>query len=364
MFLAVAEVVTEAWLAIILAVGVDAVTQPSCSLALVTIIGRELLVDVRRRGRFDFRSNTIEDTRYEVKCSKRHDDREAVCYLCLDGGVDDEDGQPLRRNCACRGTDAGFVHFSCLTEYASSQSKQARDDMKEFVKPWRVCPSCHQEYQNYFAVDIATEFVSFVRRQYPDDTPKQVGALSLQLYALMGMFVRLTPVQKREAGVTADVLLSMIDRMKVDVSPLSRRYSRFEAIAHNAHGKIAFIEGTEESARRAVTHFEKDLKVCEAIGDDDGIAAAKGNIAIAKSKYEGGSNEEVLKASRNVYELRISELGEESEYTIRAGATYAGKLQDANRGDEARELLTKLLATSKQVFGSDHNITKSVEAVL
>jgi hypothetical protein len=27
-------------------------------------------------------------------------DLKAVCYLCLDGGVDDEDGQPLRRDCA------------------------------------------------------------------------------------------------------------------------------------------------------------------------------------------------------------------------------------------------------------------------
>ena len=38
-------------------------------------------------------------------------DEEVVCYLCLDAGSDDEaGGQSLRRNCACRGTDAGFVH--------------------------------------------------------------------------------------------------------------------------------------------------------------------------------------------------------------------------------------------------------------
>ena len=71
-----------------------------------------------------------------------------------------------------------------------------------------------------------------------------------------------------------------------------------------------------------------------------------------------------MKACQELYELRVAELGEESEYTIRAGARYAGKLQDANRRDEARELLTKLLATSKHVFGPDHNITKSVESVL
>jgi hypothetical protein len=59
--------------------------------------------------------------------------------------------------------------------------------------------------------------------------------------------------------------------------------------------------------------------------------------------------------------LRIAELGEENEYTIRAGRHYAINLRTANHGDEARELLTKLLATSKQVLGPHHKTTKKVE---
>ena len=101
------------------------------------------------------------------------DDGEAVCYLCLDGGVDDSAGQPLRRDCACRGSDAGFVHLSCLTDYAATKSEQSHG-MIDFVKPWAACPGCHQEYQNELAIDIANKFVSFVRRQYPDDTQRQV----------------------------------------------------------------------------------------------------------------------------------------------------------------------------------------------
>ncbi len=62
-----------------------------------------------------------------------------------------------------------------------------------------------------------------------------------------------------------------------------------------------------------------------------------------------------------MYELRISQLGEESEQTIRAGKNYAIGLQNANRGDEARDLITKLLATSKQVLGPHHSTTKEVE---
>jgi hypothetical protein len=283
-----------------------------------------------------------------------------VCYLCLDGGAYEQ----LRRDCACRGTDAGFVHLSCLAGYAASKSKQA-NGMNEFIEPWRVCPGCHQCYQNEFAVDIASKFVSFVRGHYPNNTERQVESIHSKLRALSSMIDRLQPVQKKELGVTANVLLSLIDRMKGEVLTLPKRYSEFEANAYNVHGLIAIFEGTDESARRAVAHFEKYLKVCEAIGDAGRGAAAKCNIAEVQSKYESGSNnEELMKAHQELYELRIAEYGEESEYTIDAGKKYALRLRKANRREEARELLTKLLAMSKQVFGPHHNTTKEVESVL
>jgi len=73
--------------------------------------------------------------------------------------------------------------------------------------------------------------VPFVRRQYPQDTQRQVESHHLKLDALCSMFERLQPRQKREYGVTANVLLSLIDRMKVDARPLSVRYFQLEADA-------------------------------------------------------------------------------------------------------------------------------------
>jgi hypothetical protein len=179
------------------------------------------------------------------------------------------------------------------------------------------------------------------------------------------MFEKLQSVQKREAGITATVLLSLIDRIKSESPPLHMRYSQFQAFAYSTHGLIALNEGTEEGARRAVVHYENQLRVNEAIGDDQGIAIAKRSIVIAKSKYESGSNiEEIVKTSQEFYELHVAEYGEEHEHTIRAGIVYAYKLQYVNRGDEARELLMKLLATSMQVLGPNHNTTKQVESLL
>ena len=105
-------------------------------------------------------------------------DGEEVCYLCFDGGVDDLD-QPSRRECACRGTDAGFVHLSCLAKYAASISLQAHT-AKEAIKPWEICPGCHQKYQHQLRIDITTEFVSFIRKQYPRDTQKQVEEIQMK----------------------------------------------------------------------------------------------------------------------------------------------------------------------------------------
>ena len=47
-----------------------------------------------------------------------------------------------------------------------------------------------------------------------------------------------------------------------------------------------------------MTHFENQLEVNEAIGDDDGITTAKRNIALARSKYEGDNTVELLNANQ------------------------------------------------------------------
>jgi len=302
-----------------------------------------------------------------AKSSPSSSEQEAVCYLCLDAEPDEDDGELLRRDCSCRGTEAGFVHLTCLADYAAAKSKQTISmnlGMKEFVKPWQVCPNCRQVYQKELRIDIAAEFVSFVRRQYPDDTQKQVEALYLKLRALNLMIGKTTVSRNREAGVTANVLLSLIDRMKHDVSPLSMRYYEFKANVYATLGNIALAEGTEESARRAVAHFDNQLKVNEVTGDVDGIACSKSNIEMAKTRFEGGRKyEESLKRYQELYALRVSEKGERNEYTIIAGINYAILLQ-RSKGAEASELLMKLLATSKQVFGSHHNITKTVESTI
>jgi gluconate kinase len=128
----------------------------------------------------------------------------AVCYLCLDEG-NDENGQALRRNCACRGTDAGFVHLACLAEYAATRSVQAHTTA-EFKDLWVECPSCHQQYRNELAVDIAKMFVLFVQQKYPEDAQRKAWAHLVKMCALMDMIDILQPEQKNEAKITTNEL--------------------------------------------------------------------------------------------------------------------------------------------------------------
>lgn len=61
----------------------------------------------------------------------------------------------------------------------------------------------------------------------------EVEARHLKLLAFNSMPNRLQPVQMREGKDTANVLLSLIEPMKIEVSPLSRCYFQFEVYAFN-----------------------------------------------------------------------------------------------------------------------------------
>ena len=74
------------------------------------------------------------------------------------------------------------------------------------------CPSCHQNYQNELAVELANEFVSFVEETYPDDQGRQVMALDRKLDALR-------PKQNEEKIQIANKMLSIVGEMKRHLFP-------------------------------------------------------------------------------------------------------------------------------------------------
>lgn len=82
------------------------------------------------------------------------------CWICLDE-EDDELGEPIRRDCSCRGS-AGYVHFSCASSYSRRKYETAykeAHDKADCRKAWEYCPNCHQKYGPRLAYKLATAFV-------------------------------------------------------------------------------------------------------------------------------------------------------------------------------------------------------------
>ena len=65
----------------------------------------------------------------------------AECVICLEGSS--TAGNPLRRDCACRGS-AGWAHTACLIQAA----KQKTDS-------WYTCPTCKQHWTRRTRLELA-----------------------------------------------------------------------------------------------------------------------------------------------------------------------------------------------------------------
>ena len=142
----------------------------------------------------------------------------------------DESGQPLRRDCYCRGKSARFGHNSFSVKYAEQKNEDwDGHDLDEFVEPWAVCPNCCQQYQNELAVGLADEFVTFVEEKYPGDQSMHLEALNRKLNvnalqiqgialstknALQVQGIALSTKQADEANLIVSKMLSIIGEMK------------------------------------------------------------------------------------------------------------------------------------------------------
>lgn len=75
----------------------------------------------------------------------------APCWICLEDGPD-EAGEPLVRDCACRGETSAGYHISCIIKYATSKTldvirKCDRGKVPvtpDFTDYWDRCPNCNQ----------------------------------------------------------------------------------------------------------------------------------------------------------------------------------------------------------------------------
>jgi hypothetical protein len=77
-----------------------------------------------------------------------------------------------------------------------------------------------------------------------------------------------------------------------------------------------------------------------------------------------GDKKHSLKFYRKIYQYKSEGARKNSEGTIMSGIEYAMSLLQANHWIEAERLLAQLVATSRQVYGEDHNCTRKTAPLL
>ena len=151
----------------------------------------------------------------------------ATCYFCLEEGSNEVGGEPLVRDCSCRG-DSGFAHLSCIDKYAKQKSKQAGNgDLNAFALPWTHCPNCHQRYQNQLKLDLSSAFVSFAEESYGMlDKMRVMTALRLRIITLSNIVTvfkggEVAPNNKElmieECETRIRKMLTMVGQVKKDM---------------------------------------------------------------------------------------------------------------------------------------------------
>jgi len=307
----------------------------------------------------------------ELSATTLSSEAEVVCYSCQECGPD-ASGHLPGRSCACRGSDAGYVHLSCLANYASEKSRHEQS-LQDFNRSWEYCPVCEQKHRGEFAVALATEFSAFVRREYPHDATLRVICLSTKLSALMGLTNQSSPQQMTEMVTIGRLLLEMVPQ--VATTEDKEMFLSIKGNAHHALGTMARREITSEGDKRMISHFQSYLEVTEELGYSEGICFSKVLLADARSKCGGVNIKEYLSVHLEAYESRVVDFGEEGELTIHAGTRYAElllKFSDPRyaetalgreRKREGLDLLSKMKTISVRVFGPDHLVTKEISRV-
>eukprot|EP00984_Skeletonema_dohrnii_P020935 scaffold10339_cov94-Skeletonema_dohrnii-CCMP3373.AAC.3 len=335
----------------------------------------------------------------------------ASCWICLDDDPDDF-GQPIRRDCSCRG-DSGWVHLGCIIKYAESKSEEwiakngemywgtgmlasgGFDSELGDTAPWGLCPNCKQGYLNQFAIDVMDAKVAFTQKRFPtsQDFPcdpfKYIHVLLEKLVTLHHVcdgelaIVEVAAQGRKVAGEIFEVAAKMRNCLNHNSIPQSReRITQHEASTYQSLGDLSVSEisheviSREDGSKEAVKikNYEKSIALSKSIGDH--FSASNTEICLGRArmilKPKNGKDEQKQKreAKENIHLLRerlkiLDGIGGgpgAGSHSVKQDLAVA--LLAGGHVIEAERLCEELAITCRQVNGGDHSATKSVVGLL
>ena len=172
----------------------------------------------------------------------------------------DDSGQPLRRDCSCRGSDSGYGHVSCIIKYAKEKSMVSNSS-----EPWSTCPNCNQKYQHDLAFDLADAALSYIEQRCPRNSKERmecdvltVDSPLIKIEAIQtNNNCKTDPSLRAEGKRNATKLLSLVDKVK---SRDNRNYAGMleecQAKTHMAMADFHSMDKTEDGYREAIKYYK------------------------------------------------------------------------------------------------------------
>ena len=190
----------------------------------------------------------------------------APCWICLEDGPD-EAGEPLVRDCACRGETSAGYHLSCIVQYATSKLDKLLSDecnkdvpfsmgdiyMSDFTMDWRQCPNCRQPYTFKMWASMARALIQFTEdRNLPKTHYVWFEALvnyahCLTITSITSRFSSQLHNIEEKLVVARNQIDFLLDFVKKECSTLAAEWwddeSKGELLKEVQTGKLLFILG-------------------------------------------------------------------------------------------------------------------------
>jgi len=333
----------------------------------------------------------------------------ASCWICLDEGPDDS-GQPIRRDCSCRG-DSGWVHLSCIVDYARSKSEEwlkkngeaywgtgmtpnspngfnietaTKDD-----EPWMKCPNCNQGYLNQFAVDVYSACVEFTIERFPCNpeicsTPELFPCDPFKYtQALLGKLITIyhssdqgelnTVKMVADGGKLSDEIIAIAAQMKTSLNHNRIQQSRdritmIEAETYKLHGDLILKGIANEKQKPSPDRYsevaklyEKGLELSKPIGD---LQFLTSEIEMSLGKVQQMTNHGSLDLSTRKQNVRYLRNLYNRFPSDASKLELAMALLSTGCVIESQRMVSEIVNNCRRVNGINHSQTTGVEESL
>ena len=321
-----------------------------------------------------------------------------ACWICLDEGPD-KAGQPLRRDCSCRGDHAGFAHLSCIITFAKSRCKEMTEyEPFAFDEPWMFCHHCKQKYQNELALDLSAACLLFAENTYGYEG----NSFTDKLWMLEAIHLRLdSMISNFELSSTNDHLtllengvgqVKMIHSMVEQIINNSEMTSwvhmpkksyefetyrllrgHFEARGYAQMARLLICTSVkrgpsnkEMALSRALWCYRKARATYKLIDVQELAHETESKAAFVKSFLGYGEDAPaiIMERMRSAYGEAVRQEGKDSETSMKIGLALGVTLARFKHAIEAERLVKNLAVSCRRVHGREHKLTKYANAQL